>query len=90
MSFQDDASDAALQNVSACVDEALCVRLQLGRSMSSIGSGGSHSTEGSYVAVGEVPAVRRTTSRGTLPFSRFLGPRATLAPGAAGLIRGVD
>ena len=72
MSFREDASGTALQNVLASVDEALHVRLQSGYSMSSIGSGGSHGTEGSYVAVGD-PAIRRTTSRGTLPSSRLRG-----------------
>ena len=89
MSFRDDASDTVLQNVLARVDEALCVRLQSGRSMSSIGSGGSHCTEGLYVAVAEVPAVRCTNSRGTLPSSRLQGTRSTPAPGAAGVIRGL-
>jgi hypothetical protein len=79
-----DSQDTALQDVSSRVGEALRARLE----RSSIGSGGSHATEESYVAVAEVPAGRRTTSRGTLASSRLRTMRSATAQGAAGLIGG--
>ena len=64
----------------------------MGRTLSSIRSGGSYSPGGSYVEVGEVPAqiadVRHRTSRDTLASSHLRGARASPAAGAAGLIGG--
>ena len=79
-----DSQDTALQDVSSRVGDALRARLE----RSSIGSGGSHATDESYVAVAAVPTGRLTTSRGTLASSRLLTRRSATAQGATGLIGG--
>ena len=91
MSLRDSMSaKSALQNVSAHVEEAIRER-QSGRTLSSIGSGGSHSSGGLYIEVpGKIAtAVYHHTSGGTLTSTRLQGPREAPAADAAGLVGGV-
>ena len=91
MSLCDNILESALQNVSACVEEAIREQ-QSGRPLSSIGLGGLHSPGGSYVENGEVhaqvAAVCHRTSRGALASSRLWGAQTAPTAAAAGLIGG--
>ena len=90
MSLCDDLSDTALKNVSACVEGAI-QQQQSGRTLSSIGSGASQDTAGSYVEIGMIPvqiAAHHHTSGGTLASTRLLGAQAAPAARAARLIGG--
>ena len=90
MSLPHDLSETALQNVSACVEDAIQER-QSGCTLSSIRSGTSQGTAGSYVEIDVVPVqitAQRPTSGGTLASAHLQGAQAAPAAGAIGLVWG--